>query len=89
LIEEAAQLETTDGDTFTFSPMTQHMAGLYERYLQGCTMEDQNVEPYEAPSATVPEAGSGAMKSRFGEIRTINRGALEVYFMGVRLFSKI
>ena len=65
------------------------MSGLYERFLQGVTEQDSQVEPYEAPSAAVVEVGSADFKSRFGEVRTINRGALEVYFMGVRLFSKI
>ena len=65
------------------------MAGLYERFLQGVTQEDTNVPQYEAPSDRVAESGSPEFKSRFGQIRTINRGAMEVYFMGVRLFSKI
>ena len=89
LIEEPTTLETTDGETFDFSPMTKHMAGLYEKFLQGATEEDAKVEPYETPSTSVPEAGSAEFKSRFGQIRTVNRGALEVYFCGVRLFSKI
>ena len=66
LLEEPVSLETTDGDSFEFSPMTQHMNGLYERYLQGVTPEDSNVEAYEAPLAAAPEAGSSGFKSRFG-----------------------
>ena len=65
------------------------MAKLYEKFLEGVTEEDAKLEPYETPSASVPEAGSADFKSRFGQVRTTNHGALEVYFMGVRLFSKL
>jgi len=34
------------------------MAGLYERFLQGATLEDTNAEQYEAPSSSVLEPGS-------------------------------
>lgn len=65
------------------------MAKLYEKFLEGVTEEDAKLEPYETPSTSVPEAGSADFRSRFGQVRTTNHGALEVYFMGVRLFSKL
>ena len=62
MIEEPTTLDTADGESFDFSPMTKHMAGLYERFLQGVTDEDARVEPYEAPSDKVLESGSAEFK---------------------------